>query len=215
MFYVSLFFGGILDMRGLMLMKKTNLIAWILSQALFLLILPFILDLFHYLHLIVYAVIWVCLTIIVFYYVYVWRNERLILSKSFFIGGIILYSICLVILLFFRPSNQEYGTYNLIPFETIRLYFSGVVSPLVAIYNLAANVGLFVPFGVALLLLCEKRPSITFMVVVPLLSIGLIEGMQYITRRGSLDIDDLILNLFGVGMGYAITPFVRRRLLLK
>ncbi|WP_163100427.1 VanZ family protein [Peribacillus alkalitolerans] len=196
-------------------MKKTNLIAWILSQALFLLILPFILDLFHYLHLIVYAVIWVCLTIIVFYYVYVWRNERLILSKSFFIGGIILYSICLVILLFFRPSNQEYGTYNLIPFETIRLYFSGVVSPLVAIYNLAANVGLFVPFGVALLLLCEKRPSITFMVVVPLLSIGLIEGMQYITRRGSLDIDDLILNLFGVGMGYAITPFVRRRLLLK
>jgi glycopeptide antibiotics resistance protein len=196
-------------------MKKTNLIAWFLSQTLFLMILPLLINLFHYLHPVGFVVIWVCVTIMIFYLVYIWKDERLILSKRLFTYGLILYSICLIILLFFRPSNQKYGSYNLIPLKTILFYLTGTVNPLVAIYNLAANVGLFVPFGVAVLILSEKRLSIAFLIVLPVLSIGLIEGIQYITHRGSLDIDDLILNLLGVGIGYALTPFVRRRLLLK
>ena len=58
-----------------------------------------------------------------------------------------LYSIGLLILLFFRPKGSSYGTINLIPFDTISFYLSGNVSYLISFYNLGANIGLFIPFG--------------------------------------------------------------------
>ena len=47
-----------------------------------------------------------------------------------------LYSVGLLILLFFRPKGQSYGTINLIPFDTIHFYLSGNVAYLIALYNL-------------------------------------------------------------------------------
>ncbi|WP_281176533.1 VanZ family protein [Cytobacillus solani] len=44
----------------------------------------------------------------------------------------------------------------------------------------------------------------------PFLLISLIEILQFITHRGSLDIDDLILNLFGIFIGYLLYPAFKR-----
>ena len=45
---------------------------------------------------------------------------------------------------------------------------------------------------------------------VPLLFIALIELTQFITHRGSLDIDDLILNILGICLGYLLFPLFKR-----
>lgn len=196
-------------------MKKSTVIAVLLSQLSFVALLPFIIDLFQYLHPIVYAVVWLCLTLIVFFFVYLFRKKKVVISRRIFIAGLVAYSICLLMLLFLRPGNQSYDAYNLVPFDTILYYLSGEVKPLVAVYNLAANIGLFIPYGTAFLLLAQKRPSYLVLLVVPVLSITMIELMQRLTNRGSLDIDDLLLNVIGVVIGYMLTPLVRRVVTLK
>ncbi|WP_263597052.1 VanZ family protein [Metabacillus idriensis] len=45
--------------------------------------------------------------------------------------------------------------------------------------------------------------------------ISIIETAQYLTGRGSLDIDDLILNLLGVFMGYAVYPIFEKTVFIK
>lgn len=196
-------------------MKKSNAIAVLLSQLLFIALLPFIVDLFEYLHYVVYMVVWLCLTLLVFFFVYLFRKEKLVISRQIFIGGLIAYSFCLLALLFIRPGNQNYNYYNLVPFETIMFYLSGKVEPLVSVYNLAANIGLFIPYGTALLLSVKKRPSNMMLLAVPILVISIIELTQWLTNRGSLDIDDLLLNVIGVAIGYMLTPLVQRVVTLK
>ena len=196
-------------------MRKSTFIAVLLSQLLFVALLPFIIDLFQYLHPIVYAVVWLCLTLLVFFFVYLLRKEKVVISRRIFIGGLVAYSLCLLMLLFMRPGNQSYDAYNLMPFDTILFYLSGEVKPLVAVYNLAANIGLFIPYGTAFLLLAQKRPSNLVLLAVPTLAITMIEVTQWFTNRGSLDIDDLLLNVIGVLIGYLLTPLVRRVVTLK
>lgn len=196
-------------------MRKSTFIAVLLSQLLFVALLPFIIDLFQYLHPIVYAVVWLCLTLLVFFFVYLLRKEKVVISRRIFIGALVAYSLCLLMLLFMRPGNQSYDAYNLMPFDTILFYLSGEVKPLVAVYNLAANIGLFIPYGTAFLLLAQKRPSNLVLLAVPTLAITMIEVTQWFTNRGSLDIDDLLLNVIGVLIGYLLTPLVRRVVTLK
>jgi len=196
-------------------MKKPNAIAALLSQLLFIALLPFIVDLFQYLHYVVYMVVWLCLTLTVFFFVYLFRKEKIVISRRIFIGALMAYSFCLLVLLFIRPGNQSYDSYNLVPFDTIMFYLSGEVRPLVSVYNLAANIGLFIPFGTALLLSVKKRPSNMMLLAVPILAISIIELTQWLTNRGSLDIDDLLLNVIGVVIGYMLKPLVLRVVTLK
>lgn len=188
-------------------MKKSNLLSLIISQLLFLLLLPLLFNLIHYLHPIVYFVIWMSETVVVYFFIYFIQNKTITLSKQIVFIGLSLYSLCLLILLFMRPSNQTYDSYNLLPFNTINFYFSGTVNPLIACYNLAANVGLFIPFGMAALLLINKKTAF-LLAIVPIIIISLIEFVQFITQRGSLDIDDLILNVVGIYLGYLLTPLL-------
>jgi glycopeptide antibiotics resistance protein len=121
-----------------------------------------------------------------------------------------IYTLSLLVLLFFRPNEQDYGAannVNLVPFSTIYLFLSGDADPLVAFYNLAANILLFVPFGVALR---WKKKNWLTLIIVPIFAISVIELTQHLTNRGSLDIDDLLLNTVGFFIGYLFTPVFRR-----
>jgi len=46
--------------------------------------------------------------------------------------------------------------------------------------------------------------------IYPLLSISGIEICQFVFRRGSLDVDDLILNMIGVYLGYFLYPLFKK-----
>jgi len=188
-------------------MNRTIYYAIIFSQLIFFSCLPLFQQLFSYIHPVVIIVLWICVTSFVFFILLLLRKQSVIIPRFILNLFLLVYSICLLILLFFRPGGQVYDNWNLIPFSTIEFYLSGNVSFLIAFYNLAANIGVFIPFGFALMVTIKSR---IMRFVIPLLSISAIELLQFITRRGSLDIDDLILNLIGVYIGYVLTPVFLR-----
>ncbi len=104
---------------------------------------------------------------------------------------------------------------NLIPLRTIRQYW-GLLHYEVyffhALVNLAGNVFLFIPLGFLLpRIWARMRGFFRTMFSIAALVIA-VEILQYFTQLGSLDIDDLILNLIGAAIGYICWKiYVRKR----
>jgi len=122
-----------------------------------------------------------------------------------------LYSLAMLWLLF----GQRLGaagemSLNLHPFETVRRFLwvlrysdqPGMITH--AVVNLAGNVVMFVPLGVLLPALWRSlRRLIRFLPAV----VGVIlavELLQLVTRLGTCDVDDFILNLAGALLGYLV-----------
>jgi glycopeptide antibiotics resistance protein len=189
-------------------MKKLVLIAFVLSVSVFLLLFPLLKQLIFYLHPIVLAVVFFSIFSIVFFLALMLYGKTIHIPYSLFLGMLILYTIALLVLLFIRTDNQSYHSINLIPFSTIEFYLSGKVNGLISFYNLSANVGLFIPYGILIMNLYKK---FNFKhIFLPLLMISLIEIIQFITDRGSMDIDDLILNFWGFLLGYLFYPIFKK-----
>lgn len=190
-------------------MTSSKKLSLFISQGIFLVSLPWLYQLVSYLHPIALGVVWICLTALVFFMVFGWRGEKLKISYKFFVSLFSLYNISLIVLLFFRPQDQSYDSWNLIPFATIGSFLFESNYLLVATYNLLANIGLFVPWGWFILYHGEQWTWFRKLYI-PFFCISLIEITQFITNRGSLDIDDLILNLIGVFMGYLVYPLMTK-----
>lgn len=128
---------------------------------------------------------------------------------------LIIYSAVLIYWMFlgFGRTVQTEGPlrYNLEPLRTMRLYFdmNNGVSYSGRLVNLLGNVAVFVPFGILLPLVSAGYRSLLRLTLVSVLCIMLLELMQMLLRVGSLDIDDLLLNLLGVWIGYALLRLVR------
>jgi glycopeptide antibiotics resistance protein len=195
-------------------MKKSIIMSFVFSQCVFIILLPVWVELTKYLHPIVIGVVWFLIFFLLLFVVCLVKNEQIQFSKHILHALTFLYSIGLLILLFFRPKGQNYGTINLIPFNTIHFYLSGNVGHLIAFYNLGANIGLFIPFGLYYRYI-KKTPSMKQLLIITIFSISMIEWLQFFTKRGSLDIDDLMLNVLGVSLGYFIYPFFRKVLFIK
>lgn len=107
-----------------------------------------------------------------------------------------------------RIESTSPGTnYNIIPFSSIGEQLNHL-SEGWARYNLLGNIIPFIPFGLLLPLISNKATSFANVVSVGFLFILCIELFQLITRLGSFDVDDIILNLFGVIIGYIVMLFV-------
>ena len=97
---------------------------------------------------------------------------------------------------------------NLIPLHTIGNYWTVVkrfeFTPLFyhCVINLGGNIFLFIPIGYFLPRLWPSLRNFFFFLLTCTLAIVLVELLQLVTLLGSLDIDDLILNLFGMLLGY-------------
>lgn len=185
---------------------KKHAIPIIFSVIILLLMIPIYQPLATYLHPLVIPVVFFCVYVVVFSIALFFRKETVTFSVKTLSTGLGIYTLSLLVLLFFRPNEQDYGAahnVNLVPFSTISLFLSGNADPLVAFYNIAANIVLFVPFGIALK---WKRRNWLTLIIVPIFTISLIELTQHLTNRGSLDIDDLLLNTLGFFIGYLLTP---------
>ena len=137
----------------------------------------------------------------------------------------VIYAAFLLWLLFDRNISwdPEYdyaelvrGNMNLIPLQTIENYWKVVCrlefTPLFwhCVINLGGNIFLFIPIGYFLpRLWAGMRPFFVFLITC-VLSIALVELVQLVTLLGCLDIDDLILNLFGMITGYVIFAIIKK-----
>ena len=104
---------------------------------------------------------------------------------------------------------------NLTPFATLKRYWQLLRSSdgaLVrhAFINLAGNVVMFIPLGYLLPRAFPQLRKFFKTLFLATLMILLIEAVQYFTRLGSCDVDDLILNIPGVILGFWLYRILRR-----
>ena len=129
----------------------------------------------------------------------------------------IVYCVAMLWLLFLRSAGWVEGlTYhqqlqqniNLIPLYTIRNYWNVIVHRtnesvrMHCIINLAGNVILFLPAGYLLPKLWKKQRNYFWFFFTCLDIMFLVEVLQLFTLLGRFDVDDLILNLTGMTLGF-------------
>lgn len=131
----------------------------------------------------------------------------------------LLYCAVMLWLLFGRSSGWIDGlsyremlrmNINLTPLYTIRNYLRVVIHRtnealiLHCVINLAGNIFLFIPAGYLLPRIFSKQRNFFLFLFTCTLAIFLVEVVQLFSLLGSFDVDDLILNLFGMVLGFII-----------
>lgn len=120
----------------------------------------------------------------------------------------IIYIVGMTYLLFFAESygrtNISGYRYNLKPFSEIRRFivYYRTLGIWNVIVNLLGNIAAFVPMGLFLPLISPKCKKALFTFCTGLLIDVCIETIQLLCMVGSFDVDDMILNMFGVIIGY-------------
>ncbi|OBR63640.1 hypothetical protein A7K91_06775 [Paenibacillus oryzae] len=127
---------------------------------------------------------------------------------------LLVYAAVMLYLLYFRQRYLMWGySYNLVPFKTIQSYINSIgrMNSDIWIKNLFGNIILFIPIGVFMPLLNKKlRASIPVITWCALL-ILIVELVQLLTKRGSFDVDDIILNTLGAWIGLMLVrPFLKK-----
>ncbi|WP_419875659.1 VanZ family protein [Candidatus Pristimantibacillus sp. PTI5] len=123
------------------------------------------------------------------------------------------YALVMCWLLFYR--NRYFGegySYNLVPFFTIKKYivYHDHFNFDIWFKNLFGNIVLFMPIGLFLPLLNKKYSRGIVLAAASILLITIVELTQMLTRVGSFDIDDIILNTLGALLGLMMTKYLVR-----
>lgn len=129
-------------------------------------------------------------------------------------GSFILLTLYIAVLIYVCFFSEDYGRdvitsyyrYNLIPFKEIRRFYiyRDVVGIRAFLANLFGNVLAFMPYGFFMPILRPKLRRMNQMFLAAFLLSLTIEITQLLTRVGSFDVDDLILNTAGGIAGYLL-----------
>ncbi len=149
-----------------------------------------------------------------------------------------LYGLVMLWLLFFQSVRipdysapgyweQVRDSLNLVPFLTIENYLHILLhqeyyldkwtaatyafQAKQAIINLGGNVGMFLPLGLLLPWSFPRLRRLWRTLAATVAIISLVEILQLFSLLGSCDVDDLILNLLGVTVGYCIWYLLNRK----
>lgn len=126
--------------------------------------------------------------------------------------GKIMFVLYIAFLLYFLIFSDWYGRtgemseyhYNLVPFHEIQRFWNyrerlGWIS----YANLFGNVAIFIPFGFFMPMASRYRSF--FLTTSYSLGLSLlVEAFQFVSRVGSFDVDDIILNTIGGIVGYIL-----------
>ena len=99
-------------------------------------------------------------------------------------------------------------SFNIVPFKTIKLFINGYINGFVSIksfcINILGNLFAFMPCALFIPILFKKINKYYKFLIILIISVVIIEILQFITMSGSCDIDDLILNITGATVAYYI-----------
>ncbi|MCM3396509.1 VanZ family protein [Oceanobacillus profundus] len=139
--------------------------------------------------------------------------------KVIFGISFIFYLFALAMLLFLNSRGGTWSTdlsllesvkfnSNFVPFKTISTYvqaiFDGSMNMNIPLKNLFGNLFMFLPMGIYLPFFINKINKVKIFTVLMFIVLLFIESIQLVTRRGSFDVDDLILNMLGALIGFGI-----------
>lgn len=136
------------------------------------------------------------------------RNER---HRLLCILLFIVYFAVLFYFLFFAESmgrtysERDYH-YNLIPFREIKRFITHceVLGLETVILNIVGNVMAFLPFGIFLPIISKHCRIFWFTLLYSFELSLLVELIQLVTKVGSFDVDDILLNTLGGVIGYLV-----------
>ncbi len=128
----------------------------------------------------------------------------------------IVYILILIYLLFLEREFDPDAGLNLKPFYSFRMFYPLLKSEYMpyrylAFENLFGNVLLFIPMGFFLPTLFRKQRKFFYMLLTVIAISTLVEIVQYLTKLGTTDIDDVILNVVGAIIGYIFFLIVKGR----
>ena len=110
----------------------------------------------------------------------------------------------------FRFAGTHTGPGNFVPFKTIVPQLLGQGNRLIDMVNLFGNIIPFMPIGL-LAPLVVRSISWQKALVLGVVTGLTFEVMEVVFRVGIFDVDDLILNAFGVMLGYGVFVRFKRR----
>lgn len=152
--------------------------------------------------------------------------KRKVNTQPFWRFLFLLYMGLMIWLLFFRGRARDPGVdywqavqdnFNIIPFYTIDNYVNVIVNyPNSSLFvhcfiNLAGNVIMFIPAGWLLPRLFAPMRKFFRFLLTCFFSILLVEIFQLFTLLGSFDVDDIILNLVGMTIGFIVYLCKRKK----
>ncbi|MFP3833260.1 VanZ family protein [Chryseobacterium sp. SIMBA_028] len=125
---------------------------------------------------------------------------------------IIPYSLFLLYLMFLGMGRFQYDD-NLITvepvFSTIK-FIQGAMSWKDIVVIVVGNIVMFIPFGFLGWSFPELR-NLKTLIFTFVSAIVIVEALQYFTRMGIFEVDDIILNTFGVYLGWRLCGFIEKR----
>lgn len=132
--------------------------------------------------------------------------------KRLRIWGKIFFVLYIVFIIYFLLFSEWYGRsldgaqgyrYNLVLFQEIKRFwiYREQLGMYAVFTNLIGNVLIFVPLGFFMPMASRHRSFIAACVSSFLLSLG-VETFQLITKVGSFDVDDILLNTIGGALGF-------------
>lgn len=127
-------------------------------------------------------------------------------TKTISKGKLLLYGISIVYIVIllgavFLNRGSLYGNANLHIFSSyLEAYHKMDIS---LFRNIILNILLFVPLGFLLPIYSDKLKKSYIVILIGLLTTLLIEYLQYITRMGIFEIDDILNNTVGTIIGYS------------
>jgi glycopeptide antibiotics resistance protein len=148
------------------------------------------------------------------------HKRPLQIPLSLKIAVAIAYLAVMIWLLFFgEDRGAGIRMYNLKPFSTLTymLKYTAYKYPLFVAVNIFGNIIFFIPPGLILPSIFKRR-KIWELFVLCVISLCLIEVLQYVLRVGVMDIDDVILNSAGALSGflfYGTRKYLIRKNLLE
>jgi glycopeptide antibiotics resistance protein len=109
-----------------------------------------------------------------------------------------------------RANNYEGINNNFIPFHTVISYVFEIdhYNFDTWFYNTIGVVIIFMPLGYLLPKVFSHFNTLKSVLYFSLVMSMSIEIVQFLTRLGVLDVDDVILNLAGAGIGYLISKLI-------
>ena len=126
--------------------------------------------------------------------------------------GKIMFVLYIAFLLYFLIFSDWYGRtgemseyhYNLVPFQEIQRFWNyREMLGWISYANLFGNVAIFIPFGFFMPMASRYRSF--FLTASYSLGLSLlVEAFQFVSRVGSFDVDDIILNTIGGIVGYIL-----------
>ena len=134
--------------------------------------------------------------------------------------GWVLFLMYLCLLAYFMFFSESFGrtdtdrgyAYNLVPLKEITRYFRyyrTLGMPLFLI-NIVGNMVAFMPFGFFLPIITRRSRKWYNTVSFGLIFSLILETLQLIFKVGSFDVDDMLLNTVGAGLGFLVYRTVQR-----